>query len=200
MTPVHYTSEHWREMRCGGSCNECQDVSAGLEVCRRFDWVQMNARPVADPEKRHILHHQKHHHCHRRLLSMMHHGHLLRRSSHVLPGKARGLLILRGLEPKCRNALRRQQMSMRAEETSPPSTVHGRNSEDDRDRKLQELTATVEKLANVIEQRVSKTQKTERVEPRPKHRSRTPRRRRRDSRSNSRTPARGPATSITQPT
>lgn len=89
-------------------------------------------------------------------------------------------------------------MSQRTQETTEeqaeeisPSTIHGRHAEDDRDRKLQKLTATVEKLAKVIENMSKKQMKTDPVELKPKHRSRTPRRRRRDSRSNSRTPRRG---------
>ena len=35
--------------------------------------------------------------------------------------------------------------------TDEASTIQGHRPEDDRDRKLKELTATVEKLANVIE-------------------------------------------------
>ena len=62
-----------------------------------------------------------------------------------------------------------------------------RHPEDERDQKLKELTATVAKLASVIEH-MSKSQKSEPVELKP--RSRSPRRRHRSSRD-SRTPRRG---------
>ena len=65
-----------------------------------------------------------------------------------------------------------------------------RHPEDERDQKLKELTATVERLASVVEH-MSKSQKSEPVELRPKQRSRSPRRRRRSSRSDSRTGDRG---------
>lgn len=61
------------------------------------------------------------------------------------------------------------------------------------DHKLQELTATVEKFANVIEHMYKNQSKMEHVELKPKQRSRTPRRKRRDSRSHSRpSPVKGP--------
>ena len=40
-TLVHYSSEHWSSMRCGGTCRECQDVSAGLDACKRYGWIKM---------------------------------------------------------------------------------------------------------------------------------------------------------------
>ena len=69
-----------------------------------------------------------------------------------------------------------------------PEASTNRHPEDKRDKKLQELTAIVEKLASVIEC-MSKSQKSEPVEFRPK--SRSPRRRRRNSRNDSRTPRKG---------
>ena len=31
VTLVHYSSEHWQEMRCGGSCFDCRNTSRGLQ-------------------------------------------------------------------------------------------------------------------------------------------------------------------------
>ena len=53
VTLVHYSSEHWSHMRCGGACRECQDVAAGLDLCKRRGWVQMAALPLAAPAERH---------------------------------------------------------------------------------------------------------------------------------------------------
>ena len=138
-----------------------------------------------------ILRPGEHHHCHLHLLSKRHQGHLLRRSFLALQATARDLLIPRGLELRCRSAIRIQQMSRL-------KNLHRRLFEfmDVIQKmivaKLQELTATVEKLANVIEHMSkSQSQKTEPVELKPKQRSRTPRGGHSRSRSNSRTLRRG---------
>ena len=46
VTLVHYSLEHWSSMRCGGTCRECQDVTAGLDLCKRHGWAQVTAMPV----------------------------------------------------------------------------------------------------------------------------------------------------------
>ncbi|CAK9049460.1 Putative ABC transporter ATP-binding protein/permease [Durusdinium trenchii] len=33
-------SEHWRERRCGGACNDCQ-ITKSLEACKNFGWIQI---------------------------------------------------------------------------------------------------------------------------------------------------------------
>ena len=151
-------------MRCGGSCSDCKDVTRGLEVRKSFGWINVSALPVSSP------HVERHTSSRRAPTQAIDQDHPLGpRASRYSKGSTQSERSQK--TPQSERPQKTPETTEDHCETSP-STIHGRHAEDDRDRKLQELTATVEELATVIEHMSKKQLKTEPVELKPKQRSR----------------------------
>ena len=172
-------------MRCGGTCHECKDTSLSLDLCKRFGWIQMTAN---QSEKG---------------VQCLGEDFLRISQATAQAEETPPNLRLRFQMPSPRSFQRQPDIYSRSIEVyawsiqrmkHPPVAIQKRmkrppvviQKTNEIRSCAKELTATVEKLASVIEH-MSKSQKSEPVELKP--RSRSPRRRHRSSRD-SRTPRR----------